>query len=422
MAVNSFPFPGRATTELQYSLLFSQFTKDGVDRRGRWGEDSLRVLADSTGMKVKVSPGFGVVRGFGLHVDAVETLNIGAASSSRRVDMVVMEMSMANDSVTLKVVPGYAGSSSPRTPIRSDSTYQVPLANVNVSGGATTITPGDVTDRRDFLGDDIGFWHNSSRREANAYLGSLGYNKGSDQLELYGKNGWRSLSTSWSDIDGKPTTFKPESHSHSWGQITGKPSTFKPESHTHPWGHITSKPSSFPPSSHKHSGSDINGSVDNARDAYGTTNAHRYAASGSGPWYAVWVNAAGRFMRNTSSIRYKENVRPADIHANKVLAIIPRIYDRKPIQMEDGSWEEGCKDEFGLIAEEVAEHLPEIVVRNEDGEIDTVRYDLLAVAQQAVIQQHEWRIGRLTDLAGSLLEEIESLRADVESLRDEINR
>lgn len=63
----------------------------------------------------------------------------------------------------------------------------------------------------------------------------------------------------WSELQGKPSTFPPSTHSHSWSQITGKPSTFAPSTHTHSWSQITSKPSTFSPSSHDHDWSELRG-------------------------------------------------------------------------------------------------------------------------------------------------------------------
>src|SRR5699024_5256061 len=37
----------------------------------------------------------------------------------------------------------------------------------------------------------------------------------------------------WGNIEGKPSTFPPASHSHAWSTITGKPTTFTPTAHTH---------------------------------------------------------------------------------------------------------------------------------------------------------------------------------------------
>lgn len=73
----------------------------------------------------------------------------------------------------------------------------------------------------------------------------------------------------WDLVSNKPTTFKPESHTHPWEDVTGKPSTFPPSTHTHAWNTITEKPiyterwptwdeisgkpASFPVDSHTHS-------------------------------------------------------------------------------------------------------------------------------------------------------------------------
>lgn len=60
------------------------------------------------------------------------------------------------------------------------------------------------------------------------------------------------LDPDWDDVQNKPSTFPPDSHSHAWSAITDKPSTFTPEAHTHLWADITDKPSVYPPESHNH--------------------------------------------------------------------------------------------------------------------------------------------------------------------------
>lgn len=58
-------------------------------------------------------------------------------------------------------------------------------------------------------------------------------------------NGWQDMGVvSWDDVDDKPSTFTPSTHSHTWGDITGKPTTFAPSSHTHTLSQITNAPSS----------------------------------------------------------------------------------------------------------------------------------------------------------------------------------
>ena len=45
----------------------------------------------------------------------------------------------------------------------------------------------------------------------------------------------------------------------SWGDVQGKPSTFPPDAHSHTYASITSKPSTFPPDAHGHAQSDVTG-------------------------------------------------------------------------------------------------------------------------------------------------------------------
>ncbi|AZS11128.1 minor tail protein [Arthrobacter phage Wawa] len=167
------------------------------------------------------------------------------------------------------------------------------------------------------------------------------------------------------------------------------------------WATLDGKPSTFPPSSHTHPGSQITSAVANATAAVTATSANQAAlADGSSyafnnnvtgsTFYAVWVGNDGGFHlgRNTSSIRYKMNVREAasrltpSIHDLRTV-----VYDRKPsfrpVLTVDGEpaqgpqWRsEGAKDEYGMIAEEVAKVWPEVVTYF-DGQIDGIRYDLI---------------------------------------------
>ena len=175
-----------------------------------------------------------------------------------------------------------------------------------------------------------------------------------------------------------------------WDLVAGKPG----------W---SSNPSSI-------AGSNISGAVANATEAvhaaqadgseYGWTN----NVAGTS-FYALWVGNDGGFHlgRNVSSIKYKENVTDAALDPTAVLNLRPVRYDRKP-SGPDGEFP-GAKNEFGLIAEEVAQHVPEIVTHFE-GEIDGVRYDLLGVALLPVVKQQAADIAALQqavrDLGGNI--------------------
>lgn len=133
--------------------------------------------------------------------------------------------------------------------------------------------------------------------------------------------------------------------------------------------------------------------VANAVNADASAYAFNNVVSGT-TTYAVWVGNDGTFHlgRATSSIRYKTNVREHYTDPANLLALKPVIFDRK-----DGS----TKDEFGLIAEQVAEHFPELVTWF-DGQIDGVRYDLLAVALLSVVKAQDARLTALENTVAAL--------------------
>jgi len=82
---------------------------------------------------------------------------------------------------------------------------------------------------------------------------------------------------------------------------------------------------------------------------------------------AVVVDANGQLGTIASSARFKENIQPLDKTSEAILAL-------KPVSFQYRSDSKGTP-QFGLIAEEVAKVNPDLVVRNRNGEIYSVRYD-----------------------------------------------
>ncbi|MEU5427607.1 tail fiber domain-containing protein [Streptomyces olivoreticuli] len=421
MAITSYPFDGQAATETEYSRLFRELQTSGVAASA--DSTAFRVTGDSTGMNVKVSPGFALVRGHAVHSTAVETLTIRAADSAARTDRVVLRLDPASDSITLAVADGTAGSGIPALTQTDTGIYEIPLALVAVGASATTITSASVTDVRQFVGTHVGAWSQSTR-PASPRLGTLGFNRSAGAWEFWNGSAWTTLApaVTWSNVSDRPGTFTPSPHTHTWSEITNPPSTIPPTAHRHAWSEITGAPSVYPPSGHSHSWSDISGKpssyppASHSHSQYvesggtvawanGTRRAHNYQVGGSGTYYAVWVDGDGDFGRNTSSIRYKTNVRDAGLTPSDVLALRPRLYDRKDYEKPNGTPVTGRTNELGLIAEEVAETIPEIVCLNEQGEIETVRYDLLGVALLPVVQDQEQRIKALEATLKELINE-----------------
>ena len=94
---------------------------------------------------------------------------------------------------------------------------------------------------------------------------------------------------------------------------------------------------------------------------------------------------AGTITEN-SSIRYKDNIETVKYGLDKVLQMRGVTYTKK---------DTGLK-ELGLIAEELNEILPEVVLKNEEGEPDSVSY------------------GRITAV---LIEAIKDLKKEIEELK-----
>jgi hypothetical protein len=100
---------------------------------------------------------------------------------------------------------------------------------------------------------------------------------------------------------------------------------------------------------------------------------------------AVFIDSSGQLGTVSSSIRYKEDVQPMASATERLLKLRPVKFRHKKA---DASGEKPIQ--YGLIAEEVAEFYPELVVRDAaTGRIDGVRYDELApMLLNEMQQQH----------------------------------
>jgi hypothetical protein len=83
----------------------------------------------------------------------------------------------------------------------------------------------------------------------------------------------------------------------------------------------------------------------------------------------VQVDATGKLGYIASSRRYKDEIKPMDKASEALFALKPVTFRYK------GDIDPAHVKMFGLIAEEVAEVNPDLVVRNAKGEVDTIRFD-----------------------------------------------
>lgn len=152
MAQSAWPFENIDTSETQ----FSQWARNiGEGVKGSSSGTELKPYGDSSGMQVKVPSGFAMVRGHYYSSTTEETLTIATAHATlARIDSVVLQLDPAENTILLVVKTGTAAST-PSAPalVQTDSgIYEIRLANVAVAAAASTISAGNVTDTRTFLG------------------------------------------------------------------------------------------------------------------------------------------------------------------------------------------------------------------------------------------------------------------------------
>jgi uncharacterized coiled-coil protein SlyX len=98
---------------------------------------------------------------------------------------------------------------------------------------------------------------------------------------------------------------------------------------------------------------------------------------------AVKVNGAGQIGTAPSSQRFKTEIKPMDKASEAILALKPVTFRYKKEIDPQGS------PEFGLIAEEVEKVNPDLVARDADGKVYTVRYEAVnAMLLNEFLKEH----------------------------------
>src|SRR5437588_828641 len=96
----------------------------------------------------------------------------------------------------------------------------------------------------------------------------------------------------------------------------------------------------------------------------------------------VIIDSAGQLGTMNSSRRFKHKIEPMESDSESILALKPVTFRYKSDKTDTS--------QFGLIAEEVAEVNPDLVVRDENGEIYTVRYDAVnAMLLNEFLKEHK---------------------------------
>jgi hypothetical protein len=120
---------------------------------------------------------------------------------------------------------------------------------------------------------------------------------------------------------------------------------------------------------------------------------------------AVVVNSTGKLGVTTSSARFKEAIKPMDKASEAILALKPVTFRYKHELDPNGI------PQFGLVAEQVEKVNPDLVARDADGKVYTVRYDAVnAMLLNEFLKEHR-KVEEQQATIAELKSSADSLRA-----------
>ena len=134
----------------------------------------------------------------------------------------------------------------------------------------------------------------------------------------------------------------------------------------------------------------------------------------------VMIDSASQLGTYSSSRRFKKEIKPMDKASQAILALKPVTFHYKT--------DNSGTPQFGLIAEEVAEVNPNLVVRDKDGEIYTVRYEAVNamllnefLKEHRKVQKQEKIIGELKSGMTSLAATVKKQAAQIQKVSEQLN-
>jgi len=123
----------------------------------------------------------------------------------------------------------------------------------------------------------------------------------------------------------------------------------------------------------------------------------------------VLINSSGQLGVEESSERYKTDIAPVEVSSEKLQQLRPVTYRFKTDSTGDRH--------YGLIAEEVDKVYPDLVIRDDAGNIEGVRYDELAPILLGEIQRQKALIDTQTAQIKDLKEQFAKLQELSNSLQ-----
>jgi hypothetical protein len=141
-----------------------------------------------------------------------------------------------------------------------------------------------------------------------------------------------------------------------------------------------------------------------------------FGAPVGGDAVPVSIDSTGKLGTFTSSRRFKREIKPMDKVSEAILSLKPVTFRYKSDKTNT--------PHFGLIAEEVAEVNPELVIRDKNGELVTVRYDVVnAMLLNEFLKEHrkvEEQQATIAELKSTVAEQQKSFtrqEAQIQALR-----
>ena len=138
------------------------------------------------------------------------------------------------------------------------------------------------------------------------------------------------------------------------------------------------------------------------------------APSGS----AVFIDANNRLGTNTSSKRFKEDIKPIGKSSEALLELKPVTFRYKK------EIDPAARSQFGLVAEEVEKVNPDLVVRDKEGKPYSVRYDQInAMLLNEFLKEHSTvlelkkEIAALTATVKEQAGQIQKVSAQIEVIK-----
>jgi hypothetical protein len=134
-----------------------------------------------------------------------------------------------------------------------------------------------------------------------------------------------------------------------------------------------------------------------------------------GAWVAVTIDSTtGLLGVATSSRKFKQNIKPMDKASEAILALKPVTFrynqkiDPKAIP------------QFGLVAEEVEKVNPDLVARDAEGKVFTVRYEAVnAMLLNEFLKEHR-KVQELEANAARQQKQIEALTAGLQKVSEQL--